>query len=268
MFVWRYILAAAACVYLFTVGFLRKQHRRLFYDICFHFGFCRDAAPAQVAPNPALPEVSIDDLVPASTRITLSELDAQDGNVTLLELVCISKLVQHGAPGASFEIGTFDGRTTLNIARNAPPAARTFTLDLPRRALRQTRLPMDAREEKYVDKESSGARFSRAPERERITQLEGDSASFGFDSYEERMECVFIDGSHAANYVRNDAAVALRLRCKSSGIIVFDDYACEHWPDVTRVLDHLHATDPRFALLRRIRGTSLACLMPESDLVT
>lgn len=260
MFLWRYTQALAACLYLFTVGVLQRRHRRLFYDIAAHFGLASDppAAPAALAPH--LPVIEIEDLIPEGMLINLAEMDAHDGNVTLLELVCINKLVRHWAPQASFEIGTFDGRTTLNIARNMPPDAMIYTLDLPRAALHNTRMRIDAREEKYVDKDASGVRFSRRLDHGNIVQLIGDSASFEFAPYLNRMDFIFVDGSHMESYVRNDAEVALRLLHGGHGLILFHDYASEHWPDVTSVLDDLHDHDPRFHLLKRIVGTSLAYL--------
>jgi predicted O-methyltransferase YrrM len=268
MFIWRYTQALAACLYLFTLGVLQSRHRQLLDDIVAHFGLGRRPAAAPVAPAPRLPAIAIEDLIPGDTLINLSEMDAHDGNVTLLELVCITKLARHRAPLTCFEVGTFDGRSTLNIARNLPPGATIYTLDLPRDALHNTRMQLDAREVKYVDKASSGVRFSGNLDHDNIVQLIGDSASFAFAPYLDRMDFVFIDGSHIANYVRNDAEVALRLLRGGDGIILFHDYASEHWPDVTTVLDALHETDLRFRALKRIAGTSLACLIVGPSLAT
>jgi predicted O-methyltransferase YrrM len=268
MFIFRYSQAVAACLYLFTLGVLKSRHRALIDDILTHFGLGRKPVAAPTAPLPRLPSIAIEDLIPDEMPISLSEMDAHDGNVTLLELVCIVKLARHGAPQACFEIGTFDGRSTLNIARNLPPNAKIHTLDLPRAALHNTRMHIDAREEKYVDKASSGVRFSGLGSCNNIVQLYGDSASFDFSPYEDKMEFVFVDGSHIANYVRNDAEVALRLLRGGNGIILFHDYASEHWPDVTTVLDALHETNPRFRALKRIDGTSLACLIVGPSLAT
>jgi len=261
MFIWRYTQALAACLYLFTLGVLQSRHRQLLDDIVTHFGLGRRPAVAPVAPAPRLPAIAIEDLIPGDTLINLSEMDAHDGNVTLRELVCINKLARHWAPQTSFEIGTFDGRTTLNVARNLPPDAMIYTLDLPRAALHNTRMRIDVREEKYVDKAASGVRFSAHADHRNIVQLIGDSASFDFTPYLNRMNFIFVDGSHIESYVRNDAEVALSLLRGGNGIILFHDYASEHWPDVTSVLDELHDRDPRFRVLKRIAGTSLACMV-------
>ena len=44
----------------------------------------------------------------------------------------IANLAEQAEPPTAFEIGTFDGRTTLNIAANLRPPARVYTLDLPK----------------------------------------------------------------------------------------------------------------------------------------
>jgi len=90
----------------------------------------------------------------------------------------------------------------------------------------------------------------------KITQLFGDSATFDFSPY--RAELIFVDASHAYDYVRNDSAKALALLADSRGVIVWHDYG--EWPGVTRALDELAKSDARFAKLRWIRGTTLAVL--------
>ena len=79
------------------------------------------------------------------------------------------------------EIGTFDGRTTLNLAVNAPPHTQVFTLDLPPDAA--PKFDLAPGERVYVEKPRSGRRFLDAPPEwaaaaRRITQLMGDSATF------------------------------------------------------------------------------------------
>ena len=48
------------------------------------------------------------------------------------ELAVLAQAAAAVSPGDEIiEIGTFDGRTTLNLALNAPPTSHIFTLDLP-----------------------------------------------------------------------------------------------------------------------------------------
>jgi predicted O-methyltransferase YrrM len=187
--------------------------------------------------------------------IRLVETDKADGNVNLAELAILAQAAAANPPGSSVvEIGTFDGRTTLNLAVNAAEAS-VFTLDLPpdERAL----YALAPGERQYVDKPQPGARFRdcdpawQAAAR-RITQLIGDSATFDWAPYAGRAGLVFVDGSHAYEYVRKDSETAMRLVARG-GLVLWHDYG--RWEGVSRALDELEAE--RNLGLRHIAGTSL-----------
>ena len=84
------------------------------------------------------PEVSLGELVDADATMTIQSLPNQTYNVTELELLAVSALTRQIRARTAFEIGTADGRTTLNIANNAMPGGTVFTLNLPLNAA-----PMD-----------------------------------------------------------------------------------------------------------------------------
>ena len=86
----------------------------------------------------------------------------------------------------------------------------------------------------------------------RITQLHGDSATFDWSPYAGRAGLVFVDGSHAYDYVRKDSETALRLAAPG-GLVLWHDYG--RWEGVSRALDELEAQ--RRLGLRQIAGTSL-----------
>ncbi len=75
------------------------------------------------------------------------------------------------------------------------------------------------------------------------------------------MDFVFIDASHTYEYVLSDSRAALKLLRRGGGtkVILWHDYG--EWEGVTRALDELAAGEPTFRGLRRIAGTSLACLV-------
>jgi len=188
--------------------------------------------------------------------IRLVETGKADGNVNLAELGVLAQAAAAIAAGSIIvEIGTFDGRTTLNLAVNAPGETPVFTLDLPPEDVAAYALAPGERQ--YVDKPRPGARFRAAvapwdaPAR-RITQLLGDSATFDWSPYEGRAGLVFVDGSHAYAYVRKDSETALRLVAKG-GIVLWHDYG--RWEGVSRALDELEAQ--RRLGLRHVAGTSL-----------
>jgi predicted O-methyltransferase YrrM len=122
----------------------------------------------------------------------------------------------------AFEIGTFDGRSTRAMAMNLAKDGRLHTLNLPPGQDHNTagvRNVDSALNTKVV----SGFRFLGTPEAQRIVQLFGDSAAFDFGPYEGQMDLVFIDGSHAFEYVKNDTEAAKRMIKASGGWIVWHD---------------------------------------------
>ncbi len=196
----------------------------------------------------------IDGITSPHTLVQLAEPLANDGNVSLVELLVIARLVRERQPRRIFEIGTFDGRTTLALAMNAPDDAIVYTLDLPPNT--PTRLALEPSDRAFSGTPAPGARFRGTPMAAKIQQLAGDSAAFDFTQF--TADFVFVDGSHAYEYVLNDSARALSLLGERSGMIVWHDY--DEWPGVTAALDHLAATDGRYARLARVEGTTLAIL--------
>jgi predicted O-methyltransferase YrrM len=170
--------------------------------------------------------------------------------------VLLARLVRDRRPRTLFEIGTFDGRTTLNLAANAPDEAIVYTLDLP--ATEQPVLALASGERTFVDKPTSGARVHRSELAPKVKQLLGDSATFDFSPYVSAVDFVFVDGSHAYENALNDSRIAHRLLRNGKGTIVWHDY--DVWPGVSNALHQLRATSPVFHQIRWIEGTSLAVL--------
>ena len=243
----RYLAAAGGALYAFTLGVGDARSRRLIQEIATQFGHRDGEAPR-------LPSVAIDELTSPATAVALPEPVSQDGNVSLLELLVIARLVRERRPRSLLEIGTFDGRTTLALAMNAPDDAVVYTLDLPAGA--PTELSLERSERAFVDKPKSGARFQGTSAAAKIRQLYGDSATFDFSSYS--AELVFVDGSHAYEYVLSDSERALSLLGDGPGVILWHDYG--EWPGVTRALNRLATSDPRLRGLHCIEGTTLAVL--------
>lgn len=184
------------------------------------------------------------------------ETDKADGNVNLTELAVLNGLCRTYRPKEIFEIGTFDGRTTLNLALNSD--ANVHTLDLPAEELDSS--DVVGADRRYVEKPSSGARFTSPPHNalpcvKRIGQLLGDSAKFDFSPWHGKMDFVFVDGAHTHDFVVNDSQVALKLLNPKGGVIVWHDYGV--WPDVAKALQELTEEKPDLPLVN-VKGTSLA----------
>ena len=210
-----------------------------------------------------LPKIELGALWPDEISVKILEPDAKDGNVSLGELVIISQLVKLRNPLKIFEIGTFDGRTTLNMALNSSPNTEIFTLDLPPRTSDfqlEVGLPLAGGDKKFIGKVETGFRFKGKEASKKIKQLLGDSAKFDFSPFYNSMDFVFVDGSHAYEYVLKDSESALKM-IKPGGVILFHDYNTS-WPGVTKALNELFTSNPRFKNLRHISQTSLAILSP------
>lgn len=253
IFAKRYFFALGSCIYLFSLGWLRGRNRALMAAIGSHFGVETPMVGLE------LPEITAEALLGDPAPVRIPEPTPRDGNVSALESLVIAGLAASCAPASCFEFGTFDGRSTLTLAANCGPAARIFTLDLPADQLEATGLRLEHADRAYVDKPLVGARLLGRPEAGRVTQLLGDSATFDFTPYYDRIDLVFVDGAHAYDYVISDSRHALKMLPSGRGVILWHDYG--GWPGVTRALNHLRASDPEFTDLRHIAGTSLACLI-------
>ena len=210
-----------------------------------------------------IPCISYLDLVPRDIAIlTRERFSHVDGNVSAFEIDVINRLVKYKNPETLFEIGTFDGRTTLNMAAHSAPHARLFTLDLPPSAIDLTALRIDLGDRTYIDKSVSGARFAGTDVAHKIVQLYGDSAVYDFSPYFGKIDFLFVDGSHSYDYVMQDSQTALKI-IKSDGIILWHDYVPQGptpWPGLTRALNQLYDSDPRFQGLMHIAGTAIVML--------
>ncbi|HEX2721737.1 MAG TPA: class I SAM-dependent methyltransferase [Gemmatimonadaceae bacterium] len=247
-----YAVGLLGSLALFTFGWLTWKGRAIIVELCRHFGY--DHVRRE---RPAIPLVTIDTLTAESTRVSIREVAGVDGNVTERELIVIARLVAATGAKNIFELGTFDGRTTLNMASNAGEGARVFTLDLPAGSADATSAALDPHESKYTDKAISGTRYRGTDVEERITQLYGDSGTFDFTPFRASIDFIFVDGSHAYRYVVNDSLHSLDMR-SPTGIIAWHDYG--RWDGVTRALNDLYRTRPEFENLRQIEGTTLAIL--------
>jgi hypothetical protein len=205
--------------------------------------------------NPQLPEVSWKDCT-KQRSIRIWEREKENGNVRISELGILSALAADCENGTNlFEIGTFDGRTTLNVALSSPAQCAIYTLDLPPGL--ETVFSLVEGERHMVGKAKSGSRYEKHRETYpaavgKIHQLLGDSAAFDFSPYQASCSLVFVDGSHAFDCVMSDTRAAMDLAI-GGGVVVWHDYGI--WGDVTRALDELERRES-FGL-RHISGTSL-----------
>lgn len=205
-----------------------------------------------------LPSVSWRKCVEKRVPPRLLEYEKANGNVRISELGILAAVAADcPAETSLFEIGTFDGRTTINLALNSHPACTVYTLDIPPDQV--TEFELAEGERHMVDKQRPGARYEKYrgfyPEAvSRIHQLLGDSAVFDYSPYINSCSLVFVDGSHAYKYAVSDTRVAMTL-VRPGGSVLWHDYGI--WAGVTKALDEFEEQEQPG--LQNIRGTSLVC---------
>lgn len=142
-----------------------------------------------------------------------------------------------------FEFGTCSGRSTYLMARNSPDDTRIVTLtldpyqsDVYVSAAGDLPGAMTAALNESIYKEFV---YTGTEVEKKITQLYGDSKKLDETPYIAKCDLIFIDGSHAYSYVKNDTEKALRM-LRPGGIILWHDYASHRTTaDVFRYLNEL-----------------------------
>lgn len=179
------------------------------------------------------PEVFMLTLYPEieNQEVEMGKVRFRRSNQDPLEQFFLAAYCRLREPRRIFEIGTYDGSTTLLLARNAPDA-RIFTLDLPPEAASVATV---RGEEEHAASGNVGSAYRGTPEEARIEQLYGDSRTFDFEPWMASIDLVSVDGGHTYECVASDTATAKRLLAPG-GAIVWDDYE-PVWPDVVRAVD-------------------------------
>ncbi len=249
-FLLRYAYCGVRLPRIMLLAPLSKAGRAFLKDLSVLLGWPYPKPPAAIA------KIPLDEVLPEGGACRILAPVAANGNISLLELLCIAGLVTRHRPKRLFEIGTFDGRTSLNLIANAPQDARLWTLDLPPQDVENTVYRLDEGEKAFVRKIQSGSRFLSDPHRDRIVQIYADSGQYDPGELAGTMDMVFVDGSHTYDYVLSDTRLALRLLGRS-GVIIWHDYDSV-WPDVTDALNGVYRDETRLNSLRSIEGTSLA----------
>ena len=213
-------------------------------------GFGRDLAVAGLRHDlePKAPSAFILDAYPEAegVSVNMGEVAYRRSNLDPMEQYVLAVLAKIRRPQRVFEIGTYDGASTLLLARNAPQAE-ILTLDLP------PDLATAATVANEVQNATDGVgfRFQGQAEAARMTQLLGDSRVFDFSPWYGTVDLVLVDAGHEYDCAKPDTDNALRLLAPG-GIVVWDDYQVG-WPGVVRAVDEcgravIHVTATGFGV--------------------
>ena len=168
-------------------------------------------------------KIKIEDLMDwKDKKIILSDLSLLDGNASRLEILIIAALAASLKKNQNIlEIGTFDGKTTINCANNLLNS-KIYTIDLPENKNEKT---LDRSQEyleydKYLikSKNRSNKKFSSY---QNIEQIYADSTAYDFSQI--NFSLAFIDGGHDYNTVKSDTENCIKY-IKKPGIILWHDY--------------------------------------------
>jgi len=198
-----------------------------------------------------LPMSHIDRIIPVAESIPVTLIDYRHvyGDVPLQELMTLCRIARYRQPRVVFEIGTYLGGTTVQIAANSD--AKVYTLDLPPPGHKDYVEPHMRNPDLDVFPERPGVRFHGSPDASRIHQLVGDSLTFDFTPYHNSVDFVFVDGSHHYDCVVLDSQNALKMM-SPGGVVIWHDYA-SYAPGVVKALNDLGTTIP----LVHVADTSL-----------
>ena len=130
----------------------------------------------------------------------------------IIELLCVLSKNKN-----VFEIGTYRGRTTHNLALNAN---KVVTFDL------GSNVSNDGYEDYTLGE------IYKKHNHKNITQLVGDSLEFDFTPYYNQSDVVFLDGGHVYEVVKKDFKTSLKL-LKDEGYIIIDD---PNWGGVKKAI--------------------------------
>lgn len=178
------------------------------------------------------------------------------GGTSYVESWVLSVLAKQAT--SLFEFGTGTGKTTYLWAKNSPAEARIITLTLGNNQHADYQAAGEdnllATRTALAESAFDGFVYSGTPVEYKITQLFGDSKRFDETPYLKQCDLIFIDGSHAYSYVKNDTEKALRM-LREGGLLLWHDYRARNVETrgVRRYLDELSETLP----LVRLHETSL-----------
>ena len=148
--------------------------------------------------------------------------NGETGNTDTIKLLCTL-----GENKDVFEFGTFQGRTTRQIALFAKSVT-TFDLGL-----------NTSGEGEYPDYEVG--KYSK--DMPNVTQLIGNSLTFDFSPYYGKFDLVYVDGGHSYEVCKSDFMNAIKV-LKHQGWIIIDD---PDWPGVAAAV---HELTPQYPIYR------------------
>lgn len=174
--------------------------------------------------------------------ISIPENNYVSGNITSMETTVICMICANMQPNRVLELGTFNGRTTTNIADNIPYDSSIITVDLPEERKSDTKFELAGiKKNQNGDDELGFVGHNRKLFQNYPLELQGkirqfwmDTAEFPVNTYKNYFDLIFIDASHTYDNVINDTQNMMQCLAKG-GILLWHDYG--GW-EVTEAMDY------------------------------
>jgi predicted O-methyltransferase YrrM len=157
------------------------------------------------------------------------------------ETQILSTLTCAVKPKTVFEIGTYNGFTTLHFAYNTPEDSKIYTLDLPPDFEVKDKIHYSYDDLMVVElsKKNIARRvYKNDPMGRKVVELFGDSEKFDYSPYLGKIDLVFIDGNHSYPYVKSDTENAFKM-LSDRGVIIWHDFDYIIHRDVFKYLNDL-----------------------------
>lgn len=201
-----------------------------------------------------------------NVEITLTMPPSAIGSLLTLESSLLVALLKITRAKRIFEIGTYNGNTSLLIANNTPPDAVVTTLDLPPEDIDMhdpSNLDLaDAADNdqflRQVFKTQGAFYVNRASSAVRSKVRLFNENSLTFDPVARGLtgtqDVVFVDGGHDYETIKNDSLKAFQM-AKSDSVIIWHDYLSKIHTEVEAYLHELAREKKLFSI-----GSTMLCV--------
>jgi hypothetical protein len=235
--------------YLFVCPITQPRRMARFLENLFEY---QRAEKVHSGNQRLIPTVDPEQLFPGlfHQKVSLLDLGSRPGGTTFFETYLMACLIKSLNARTIFEFGTFEGRTTLQLASNSPDDATIYTLDLPEN-VSSTRFERLFPNEAGFRSLPVGGLFHSQVESRKIKQLLQDSAVVDYTPLHAKVDFIFVDGDHGKEYVKSDSESAFSM-ISQDGVVIWHDYG-SRWKDVAIYLHELAGK----RRLYHLRGTSL-----------